>query len=86
MNEFIASLYDHVTKESRMPVSENARRTSRMDKIYKELTDRLDDESITLLDEYLELSEQLGCDYECRAFANGIKTAVQTLSCVIADY
>lgn len=86
MNEFIGSLFDHVTKESHIPVSETARRTSRMDKIYKELTTRLDDESMTLLNEYLQLSEQLCCDYECRAFANGIKTAVQTLSCVLSDY
>lgn len=86
MNEFIGSLYDHVTKESRIPISETARRTSRMDKIYKELTTRLDGESMELLNKYLELSEQISCDYECRAFANGIKTAVQTLSCVIADY
>lgn len=86
MNEFIGSLYDHVTKESRIPVSEAARRTSRMDKIYKELATRLDGESLSLLNEYLSLSDQVSCDFECRAFANGIKTAVQTLSCVLSDY
>ncbi len=86
MNNFISELYCHVTENSRIPVSEIACKTSRMDKIYDELASRLNDEEIKLLEKFTELSGSVHYDLECRAFANGIKTAVQIFSCVLSDY
>lgn len=77
MNDFISNLYSHVTEDTRIPVSETACKASRMDKIHDELTSRLNDDEIKLLDKFTELSDSVHCDLECRAFANGIKTAVQ---------
>ncbi len=86
MNEFISDLYSHVTEDTRIPVSETNCKLNRMDKLYEKLTSRLDDEEIKLLDKYIDLSGSINCDFERRAFANGIKTAVHIFSCVLSDY
>ncbi len=86
MNDFITSLFNHVTEETRIPVSETNCKLNRMDKLYEKLTSRLNDEEIKLLEDYVSLSENVRCDFECQAFANGIKTAVHIFSCVLSDY
>lgn len=86
MNEFISSLFNHVTENTRVPISETNSKLNRMDKLYEKLTDCLNDEEKKLLEDYEALASSVRYDFECQAFANGIKTAVHIFSCVLSDY